>query len=290
LSVQARYRAYGLSIDSAWPVPGAMTMSEAEPGYSGQADIEILDGSAIVAQHGERQDHARKALVYECPGVGRYLCERARIVVTPFAGARMSELLEALIASALPATLWMRGEVVLHAAAVQFPGVSRAIAIAGSSGSGKSMILSQLAAAEARVVGDDTLCARLGDHAVQVSGLPGAYFLRHASSSADEKWEMCLVPKVQQLSSAHMGALLVLDLPRPSEGFGFRRLRGTSALEALLRNRHRSRIPRFLQSEGALFPNIVQFLERLAIYSWTRCEGARALNAREIRFLSCLTK
>lgn len=285
----ARYRAYGLSIDSAWPVPGAMTMPKEEPGFSGQADIEILDGSATVAQHGERQDHAGNALVYERPGVGRYLCERARIVVAPVAGARMSELLGALIASALPAALWMRGEVVLHAAAVQFPGVSRAIAIAGSSGSGKSMILSQLAAAGARVVGDDTLCARLSDHAVQVSGLPGAYFLCHASSTTNEERELCLVPQAQQLPSAPMGALLVLDLPRPSEGFGFRRLHGTAALEALLRNRHRSRIPRFLRSEGALLPNFVQFLERFAIYSWTRCEGVRALDAREIRFLSRLT-
>ena len=294
----ARYRAYGLSIDSAWPVPGAMTMPEKESGDSGPADIEILDGSATVARPGQRQDPAPGELVYQRPGVGRYLCQRARIVVTPVAGARMSELLGALIASALPAVLWLRGEVVLHAAAVQFPGRRRAIAIAGSSGSGKSTILSQLAAAEARVVGDDTLCARLRHDAVQVTGLPGAYFLRHASSTAsstapgtaDQEREVHLVPKVQQLPSARMGALLVLDVPRPSQGFGFRRLRGIPALEALLRNRHRSIIPRLLRSEGAVLPCIVQFLERFAIYSWTRCEGVRALDAREITFLCDLTR
>lgn len=274
----SRYRAYGLSIDSAWPLPGAMTAPEEDPGCAGQADIDILDGPA----------HAPNGLVYERPGVARCLCECARIVVAPAPGARMSDLLGALIASVLPAVLWMRGEVVLHAAAVQFPGASRAIAVAGSSGSGKSMILSQLAAAEARVVGDDTLCARLGDDGVQVSGLPGAFFLRHASAPANAEREMCLVPKAQQLPSALLGALLILDLPRPAEGVGFRRLRGTAALEALLRHRHRSRIPRFLRSEGAMLPKIVQFLERFVIYSWARCEGARTLDAREMMFLRML--
>jgi hypothetical protein len=288
--VPARYRAYGLSINSAWPVPGAMTISPEEPGYSGQADIDILDGSATVAENGERRDHTRSALLYERPGVGRYLCERARIVIAPVAGARIPELLGALVATALPAVLWMRGEVVLHAASVQFPGVSRAIAIAGSSGSGKSTILSQLAAAEARVVGDDTIRACLCDLAVQVSGLPGSYYLPHASSTSNEERAMCLVPKAQQLPSAQLGALLVLDMPRPSKDFGFRRLRGTSALEALLRNRHRPRIPRFLRSEGILLPKIVQFLDRFTIYSWTRCEGVQALDAREMGFMSRLAQ
>lgn len=280
--MQSRCRAYGLSIGSAWPIPGAMTIARDEPDYSDQADIEILEGSAAC----ERESFAT-ALRCEQRGVGRYFCEDGkRIVVTPCASVREYELLGALIATALPAALWMRGEVVLHAASVLFPEAGRAIAIAGPSGSGKSTILKQLVAAGASVVGDDTLCARLFDQSVQVSGLPGSYFLRRASSGSDEERQMCPVPREQQLACAELGTLLVLDTPRASKDFGFRRLRGTLAMEALLRNRHRPWVPQFLRSEGVLLPKIARFLERVAVYSWIRCEGAQALDAREMNFLS----
>ena len=263
-----------------------MAIAPDEAAFSQPPDIEVLDGIAALPEPSHAPGGRRHAFVYEQRGIGRFLCDRGRrIVATRFAQAGEVEFLRALIATALPAALWMRDELALHAAAAVFPRSGRAIAIAGPSGSGKSTILAQLVALDARVVGDDTICARVVDGSVQASGLPAACLLRPDSAVQDREREIRRVPEAQQLPSAGVGTILVLDHPRRAGTPGFRRLTGTAALEAMLGIRHRPWIPRLLGSEGAMLPKIVQLLQRVEVYSWTRPEGGQALDARELRFL-----
>lgn len=285
MSASILYRAYGLSVSSCWPILGAMAVARDELA-SEPPNVEILEGEATLSEPFDLQARPPQALVHEQRGIARFLSDRGRrIVVSPYASSGRDTLLAALIATALPVALWLRGEWVLHAGAVLLPGADRAIAIAGPSGSGKSTILGQLVSQGAALLADDTLCPRIVDDSIVVSGLPGSLFVRPDSTSADYERRIRHVPARQRLPSARLGVLLVLDLPRRAEGAAFRRLKGPEALSVLLRNRHRSWVPRLLGSEGAMWPITVQLLERVMVYAWARQEGAPGLDTREFSFL-----
>lgn len=285
-------RAYGLLIRSAWPLPGAMAIIADEQDYAAAPDIEIIEGSAAlvgVAEESGPYRYTPNKLVFERRGVARYLCEEGkRIVIEPFAGAREFDIVGSLIATALPATLWMRGEIVLHAAAAVLPSSACAIAIDGPSGSGKSTILDRLVAAGARVVGDDTLCVRSVGNVIQVSGLSAAYFLRDAASDTAEERVLRTVSEARQLPSADLAAFAVLAMPRQDNGFGFCKLQGYDALEVLLNGRHRPRIPRLLQSDACLLPSFAELAQKISVYSWQRCDGGVAIHPDEVKFLSAV--
>jgi hypothetical protein len=279
-----RFLAYGLLIDSVWPILGAIPVVHDAASFLSQPDIQIIESPSGLTD--SQVQHGR-TFIYEERGVGRFCCESGkRIVVTPFHGVQEFELLGALIATAIPAILWMRGEIVLHAASVQLKGDTSAIAIAGASGSGKSMLLAQLVSAGASVIGDDTLLARAENRMVHVSGLPACYFRRPELPPAGGEREICVVPDERQLPNAQLTALLVLEFPRSVREAGFHRLEGVSALEALLGCRHRSWIPRQLRSEGVTFQRTFQFLERVQVYTWHRTEGRTAIDDNESSFLN----
>lgn len=283
-------RAFGLSIRSELPLPGAMAIGPYEPEHDRAPDLEIIEGSATLAgpwtESGPYR-YAHNVLRYERPGTARYLCEGgARIVVERVDGARPFDVSASLIATALPAILWMRGEIVLHAAAAVLPGCAGAIAIAGPSGSGKSTILRQLIAAGAKVAADDTVCVRLRGDRVEVSGLPAAYFLAGSSVDANAQRVMLAVPDGQQLASVDLAAFVVLDSPRVPRGFASRNLHGSFGLEALLGSRHRRRIPRLLGRERELFARFIALPQRFPMYAWSRQEGAATLDAHEMSFLT----
>jgi hypothetical protein len=97
--------------------------------------------------------------------------------------ADVSEIEALLVATALPAILWMRGRFVLHAAAVLMPGRDAAIAIAGPSGVGKSAALAQLIVRGAAVLADDSVSVAVGASGLIASGLPSVYFVRSDDST-----------------------------------------------------------------------------------------------------------
>jgi hypothetical protein len=277
-------RGYGLTIQAELSVPGALPIDPGEPDASRDADLQIVMGSAAMPRPkaicGPYQ-YADDAILFERPGAARYLCEAGRrIVVEPFAGASDVEVCGSLVATALPAALWMRGDIVLHAAAVQLPGQARLIAIGGASGSGKSTVLAQLIKAGAQVVGDDTLCLREIDGVVHVSGLPTAYFKREPGSGAEER-ALIDVPERQQAAGGLMSAFAYLA-PRVSGRAVFTRSQGLSALEVLLNSRHRPRVPRLLGTEAEVLRRLAGLVERLGVYAWRRREGAEILSADEV--------
>lgn len=213
---------------------------------------------------------AGNRLLFEMPGVARYRCEAGeRITVERAAGASESAVAGYLIATALPALLWMRGDIVLHMAAALLPGMSGAIAFGGATGSGKSSILAQLVAAGASMVADDTMCVRFDGEGPVVSGLPGGYFL--AGEDADRMFRT--VPPELAVSATRLAGIVVLGPRRSAGPAAFHALTGASAFEALLAGRHRPRIPTLLGRDKALLPVLARLSGKLPIHRWDRFEG-----------------
>ncbi|MEJ1970173.1 MAG: hypothetical protein WDN03_16320 [Rhizomicrobium sp.] len=278
------YRAYGLLVRSEVPVPGACPIAAAD---GDAADIEVAFGPARLTAPALESGPYRydgNSVLFGLPDVGRYLCREGRhIVIEPAASATATDIGDFLIATAIPIILWMRpGEIVLHAAGVVLDGREGAIAICGSSGSGKSTILKALIAAGARVVGDDTLRVTFSPHAISVSGLPMRYCWNDRAGDARVGHD---VAPERALSSAPLAALFVLESSRQAGSPRFRRLTGVPAFRALLAQRHRPKVPRLMAKEAELVSAFAR-LAKLPSYLWCREEGRPALSRAEFAILT----
>ena len=265
------YRAYGLTIRSTLEIPGAVAIA----GDAGAADIVIAEGP-VVAQGGRRvltqlRDDGR--LTFEPPGAARFLCDRDSIAFERLAGASDRMIGGFLIATALPAVLWMRGEIVLHAAAAILPGASEALAIMGASRSGKSTVLRALIAMGARILADDTVCVRRTAAGIEASGLPGGYFLGDRPRTFH--------PVGHGVDTAPLAGIMLLN-PRTGEEPDIRKLPRIEALTGLIAHRHRPRIPMLLGRREALMVELAELAGVLPMHTWRRREGDAALSPEEI--------
>lgn len=283
-----RYLAYRLTVRSELPLPGGVEIAEGDPRLAGGCDLSVVRGRAAIegpARALGLYRHAEGKLLFELPGIGRYLCaEDGCITVERLQDASDDLLADYLVATALPAMLWMRGEIVLHAAAAVLPGASRAVAIGGASGSGKSTVLRQLVAAGARMIADDTIRLRFSGDEIEVSGLAGGYFLAGAGQ-AERAFHA--VPPESRAESAALGGIALLGLPR-RETAEWRRLGGVDALEALLASRHRPRVPALLGRDPAVLATLAAIAARVPVVAWSRANGA-ALDAGEQALLAGLS-
>jgi hypothetical protein len=287
--IARHYLAYDLVIYSALPIPGGVALEHDDPRVARGADAHIVLGDTALVGAARALGPYRlagDALLFEMPGVARYRCEAgARITVERSAGASDAAIAGYLIATALPALLWMRGDIVLHMAAAVLPGMSGAIAFGGATGSGKSSILEQLVAAGASMVADDTMCVRFdGQDPISgpvVSGLPGGYFLADGGAARTFR----TVPPGQRVSSARLAGVVTLGSRMASGNAGFHLLTGASAFEALLAARHRPRVPTLLGRDKALLPVLARLSRDLPIHRWNRLEGQKGVDARELMHL-----
>lgn len=257
------YRGYGLTIDSTFAIPGAVPVG---PGV-GQPEIVISAGDTAIGPVdlalGPYQ-RSGDALLLDVPGVARYLARSAgQMVIEPYPGARAEDVSALLVATGLPMLLWMRGGIVLHAAGLIMPGATRAIALAGPSGIGKSSLAHRLLASGARLLGDDSLLLSVADGETMASGLPASYFLPGASV---EQRDLFAVPAKAQAENAPLGAVIVLSAAEPEKVSLPSQLGGAAALEAFLQNRHRPRVPDILGRSSALLPVAAQHCRNLAVY------------------------
>ncbi|MEO8374510.1 MAG: hypothetical protein ABI471_04745 [Sphingomonas bacterium] len=254
-------------------------------------DIEIIEGDATLQGPGRELGPYRMAgdsLLFEMPGVARYRCDAGGRMTVERIGATPEDVAASyLIATALPALLWMRGEIVLHAAAAVLPGAAGAIVIGGASGTGKSTILRQLVAVGANVVADDSLCVRFKGADVTVSGLAGGYFVAEADKDTARRLET--VPPERQIRAAPFAGLVMLGARLLSDGPAFRPLSGVAALEALLASRHRPRIPTLLGNNKEMLPVLARLSETLPVCLWNRREGAVELDPAEMAWLTART-
>lgn len=260
-----RYRAFGLIVESAIALPGggAIERSDSPP------DVSIVVGTATppdpeaeLGPYSRSGDH----LCFTAEGVARYLIVgAAHIVIEPFPDADDTHVAALLIATALPALLWARGHYALHACAVVPAGRTTAVAITAPSGSGKSTLLAECLSRGATMLADDVVCLSGEAPRAVASGLPGGYFLGHASP-AERSFHPVLPSK--QMVCAPLGMLVHID--RTGTGpAGIERLRAAVALETLLAARHRPRVPRLIADPAAHLARSALLARTLAIYRLT---------------------
>ena len=238
-------RAFGLNVSSPWPLPGAVAV-EAAP------DIVLAEGHAALSTSSQP---AKRVGPYRCfngellldwPRIGHlhFAAEGTGITAELLAGVDEVELSARLIATALPAALWQRGDFVLHAGCAVLPGTDRAIAFAGASGAGKSALLKRVLEAGGKLVAEDATRLVVSDSGVMVSGLPGCLHLRRQGRPLQEPRVTAHVPPEQQLDSAPLGAIVVLQ-PAAS-GASHERLSQVKAVASLLSHKHRPSVPQVL--------------------------------------------
>lgn len=268
-----RFRAFDLTIDSEFDLPGAVEVD----GGAGAADIVILGGHATLAGATASLGPYRMAgnrVEFTAPGVGRYLIDAgAKIVVEADPGGDRDMLAALLIATALPAALWMRGDMAIHACGAVPVGASGAIAVTAPSGGGKSTLLATWAEAGAAVVADDVVRLSATDAVVTASGLPGGCFLPLPDS--DER-RFLAFSSDQMVASATLKALVQLDFaPGPPR---LERLDSLAAVQLLLAARHRPKVPTLLGKNGALLATCGLLARKVAMYRLTvERGGARTI-------------
>jgi hypothetical protein len=238
---------WGLRIDTEVAIPGAL------PAAPGPFDIAVRLGPARPAQ-GSLYERIGEGFAFTAPGVARYRIEGAAVRVTPDPGADPALVAALLVATALPALMWARGDVVLHAAAAVMPGTTRAMVVCGASGIGKSTWLARAARAGAAALADDSLRVA-GDLAA--AGLPAARQARRGGSRA-------VVPVARTCAAAPLGAIVVME---PGEGAPVR-LSGIAALQALLAQRHRPAAARLLRLDGAALARLAALAAAVPIVRW----------------------
>jgi hypothetical protein len=257
-----RYRGFGLEITSDFAIPGA---SESRP-TAAPPDLRIDLGTTQLGPEAQelppyRQLGERLELVV--PGIASYRLEAAdRLVVCPAIEAAEHDVSALLIASGIPMALWAREGLVLHASGVILPGTTQAIAIAGASGNGKSALARMLIEAGAKLVGDDTVWLREQIGEITASGLPGGIFAPDRGQPERPFWP---THSAAQAETAPLCAIVVLDPSQPS--CPAQRLTGPAALTALLRHRHRPRIPGLLGIEAERLSFTALLCARIPVYA-----------------------
>lgn len=261
---------YGLRLDSQLAVPGAVPDDR-----DGPSDLSILRDPPQSTGDAPVYVQTDAGLCFVCPGVASYRIAAQSIRVAPDPDAWPDVISGMLVATALPAWLWLRGRFVLHAGAVQLSG-GGAIAIAGASGSGKSTILAQLAAAGAALIGDDTIVFSR-DTGALASGLGGGWFAAAADAGARQ---FVTVDAGQSCTSAPIAAILLLDRRRETDG-GLVRIDPVAAVAALLTHRHRPRVPALLGRTVEVLRDATLLAGTIPLYSWRRRAGVATLTPAE---------
>jgi hypothetical protein len=229
--------------------------------------------------------YARKdqALIFTASKVASYDCTADSIEVNPFTGADADWVSGLLIATAIPAALWMQGRFVLHAAAIVPKGASRAIAIAGASGAGKTVLAKQLLDQGANLLADDSVALELTDSGFVASGLPGGIH-RRIDTEQERRFEN--VSPARSVKSAPLGAIIFLD------GFAgraeARRLDKIEAIEKTIAHQHRPSIPSALGRVGAVLAQAASIAERVPVGMWQRRKDELSLSAIEQEMLTAL--
>ena len=270
MAVLSCYRAFGLNIASEFEILGGIRVDQPVP----DADIVITAGDTstgnIEAVNGP-YTRSGNALLFDATGVARYYAPtHGQLLIEPYRDADPSDVSALLIATALPMLMWMRGGILLHAAGIVPVGMEQAIAIAGPSGIGKSTLAAGFIASGGRLVGDDSLCLTLHGDVRRVTGLSATLF---RSDGPNTPRIETIIPPELRLESARLAAIIVLCIADENATPSVNRLRGVDAIEALLKNRHRPKIPAILGLEAALLPQTMLHCRTLPIYEFTMQKG-----------------
>jgi hypothetical protein len=258
----ARWSGFGLSIESACGVPGLL--ADATPREKADLRIEMLP---MLSPDEPAQPLYRledETLIFSAPEVAHYRCRRDWIGIAPSAGADPELVIALLAATALPAVIWMRGDIVLHAAALRTPS-GEGFAIAGPSGIGKSTVAAQLLERGAALAADDSVRLHRQSDRVLGNGLAGGF---HRMAGSGEQREFCAVQPEGTARDIRLGAILVLT--RSEGDAALVRLPPLDGVARLLANQHRPRIPAVLKRHEQTLATISFVARQCRIYEWRR--------------------
>lgn len=267
-------------LDSAIGIPGAIPVD----GHIVSKPIIRVDlGPSQTNVNAPLYTRVDDGLMFNAANVATYQCQPDRIEVRPCPGSDPEWVSGLLIATAIPAALWMQGRFVLHAAAIVPKGASRAIAIAGASGAGKTVLAKQLLDQGANLLADDSVALELTDSGIVASGLPGGIH-RRIDTEQERRFEN--VSPARSVKSAPLGAIIFLD------GFAgraeARRLDKIEAIEKTIAHQHRPRIPAALGRVGAVLAQAASIAERVPVGIWQRRKDQLSLSAIEQEMLTAL--
>lgn len=254
--------AFGLRFASDRAIPGARIAQADGQGAAltiaaGEARLDDADIVAMPYRYRPPSADAGAALLFTPPGVAHYLCRPDQgILISPDPAADDAMVSALLVATALPALMWMRGGFMLHASAFIAIGQTEAIALSAPSGGGKSTLLAEALVRGAQLLADDSLCLDANGATLTGCGLPCGYFTHDRRFVA--------VPGDQQCAAAPLGTLVILDRA-PGHPPGIAPLTGVAALEALLQARHRPRVPALVADRAQSLANAARIASRLSI-------------------------
>ncbi len=281
----AHYAAFGLTISSAIPLP------ELEALDGGDADVEVRIGT-LAGPDGDRvvgidSDRFRLRIA----GIGKFEVREGRTVtVDPDPAASPAEIRAYLLGTVFGALFQQRGVLALHASAVAIgagsDGVEEAIAFLGESGAGKSTLAMAMNAHGYRLLCDD-VCVVLQEGDGAPFAWPGVRRLKLWSQSihAGGRTTAGLEPVLQREDKFHMPADLIAPY-RPyrlrgvyllgrsdGDATAIERLRGASALQALISHTFRGRMVPFMEATERHFRACLKLLERCPVHRLDRSWG-----------------
>ena len=179
-----RYTAYGLDIASELELPELVAAADSFD--AADADVRIRLGETPETLDAPAESRvvwsARPGeWLHTVPGIARYyIHDEGREVVIERRGGTDVDLRAFFFGTTLGALLHQRGLFALHASAVAIPGAG-AVAIAGTSGSGKSTVLTALVRRGHNVLSEDKTVVRFADDGPEVlSGHPTLCLWRDA--------------------------------------------------------------------------------------------------------------
>jgi hypothetical protein len=281
------YSLFGLRVRSELALPELVPATGEEP-----ADVLIRYGQAGAAEAEAGLHSADDDLLYVAPDVGSYrIAGGKEIIVDPRPGTPERNIRLYLLGSAFGALLHQRGMLPLHANAVEID--SRAVAIMGSSGEGKSTLAAWFHDHGYRIVADDVCVVKFGadSRAYATTGLPRlrlwAETLEATGRDASEfdrsyvsdvPWDKYDVPVARspgQGSELELAALFVLER---ADEMAIEPLSGVAAAEAVFANTYRGAFVSAARQEQAHWSACMQLVRRTPVYRLARPRGLDLLD------------
>ena len=278
MSVHCDYQVFGLKIRSAMPLPELQASPSPAP-----ADVLVEFGRlpADAPSNPGAHDHDGSVILI-IDGVARFaITGGGHILIEPLEGARQANVRLYLLGSALGILLHQRGQLPLHANAVEIKG--RAFAFVGRSGAGKSTLAALFHDMGHRILADDVCVVRFAadGQALAAAGIPRLRLWKETllalgrepaayefSYAGDESWEKYDVPLDQvNVDEVPLGGIYVLDV---GDRFDVTPLSGLEAAQVVFENTYRGRFVRSAGNPARHWAASLDLIAAVPIFRLTR--------------------
>ncbi len=274
------YSVAGLTVASEFELPGFSAACDGRP-----ADVAVRLGPVpfdldAPDASGPTWRLAGDLFLLRIPGIARFLLRGGReVMCEPEAAGRVGDLAPFFEGTAFGLLLHQRGEIILHASAVEVGG--KAVLFCGRSGAGKSTLAAALVRRGHALVSDD-LCAirlaeapkvqpdggrlRLWAQAIQRLGLEG----RRGGPLREGLEKFHVEPDGRVRKELPLGAVYELRESRPPHDPGIARPNVVDAVLMVQRNAYRSGIVARMGQKDAYFLAATSMAAHAGVFHLTR--------------------